>query len=108
MYGNRIITIGREVGSGGKTIGKKLADKIQQVLNNFTSNDHSALKGDYFMLKCTTSPSVIVECGFLSNPSDEKKLCDAGYRSQLAQQILKGVMLYLAQDSSLIGNSMTE
>ena len=58
----------------GDDEGKKLADKLQRVLNDFTNNSHSALRGDYFMLKCTTSPSVIVECGFLSNANDEQKL----------------------------------
>ena len=48
------------------------------------------------MLKCTTSPSVIVECGFLSNPGDEAKLCDESYRKQLAEVVYKGVLLYLA------------
>ena len=80
----------------GDNEGKKLAEKMQLVLNDFTSNSHSALKGDYFMLKCTTSPSVIVECGFLSNPADEAKLCDKNYRSQLAKVVYKGVLLYLA------------
>ena len=80
----------------GDNEGKKLAEKMQLVLNDFTNNSHSALKGDYFMLKCTTSPSVIVECGFLSNPADEAKLCDKNYRSQLAKVVYKGVLLYLA------------
>ena len=80
----------------GDSEGQKLAGKMQTVLNDFTNNNHSALKGDYFMLKCTTSPSVIVECGFLSNPNDEAKLCDQSYRKRLADVIYKGVLLYLA------------
>lgn len=80
----------------GDSEGQKLAGKMQTVLNDFTNNNHSALKGDYFMLKCTTSPSVIVECGFLSNPGDEAKLCDQSYRKQLAEVVYKGVLLYLA------------
>ena len=83
----------------GDDEGQKLADKIQTVLNDFTDNSHAALRGDYFMLKCTTSPSVIVECGFLSNPGDEQKLIDKNYQSQLAQKIYKGVLLYLAAGS---------
>ena len=86
----------------GDDEGQKLANDIQGVLNKFTNNCHSALRGDYFMLKCTTSPSVIVECGFLSNPSDEAKLCDGDYRNQLAQEIYKGVLLYLCAGSVAI------
>ncbi len=86
----------------GDDEGQKLADKIQTVLNDFTGNSHSALRGDYFMLKCTTSPSVIVECGFLSNPDEEQKLCDKNYQSQLAQKIYKGVLLYLSTNSVVL------
>ena len=63
---------------GGSAAGKALADSMQTMLNGFTGNGHSALAGDYYMLKCTSAPSVIVECGFLSNPDDEKKLTDGG------------------------------
>ena len=87
---------GPQVFFGKNTEGQKLALKLQKVLNDFTKNSHSPLEGDYFMLKCTTSPSVIVECGFLSNPDDEAKLCDPNYRQQLAETIFKGVMLYLS------------
>lgn len=73
-----------------------LAKSLQASLNDFTGNDHSALGGDYFMLRCTSAPSVIVECGFLSNPDDEAKLCDEKYREQLAEVILKGTFAYLA------------
>ena len=48
------------------------------------------------MLKCTTSPSVIIECGFLSNPADEEKLCNEKYRQEISQVIYRGVMLYLS------------
>lgn len=79
--------------------GKNLADSIQagfNLLNNeFVGRSFAALSGDYYMLKCTQKPSVIVECGFLSNTDDEKLLNDASYRQKLAFAIYSGVEGYL-------------
>lgn len=76
--------------------GKCLADCIQTELNGMEecARECSPLAGDYFMLKCTNSPSVIVECGFLSNAEDEKLLMDDGYQKTLAYAIFKGAVAY--------------
>lgn len=77
---------------------EKLADCIQQTLNDFTGNKHSALSGEFFICKCADCPSVIVECGFLSNPGDELKLQQEDYRKQLVEKIFSGIMLYLYRE----------
>lgn len=76
--------------------GKALADSIQYVLNGLNEDikKNEALAGDYYMLKCTENPSVIVECGFLSNTEDEKLLNDAEYQKQIAYAIFKGAVAY--------------
>ena len=55
---------------------------------------NTPLIGDYYMLECTQSPSVIVECGFLSNAEDEKLLCDETYQTQLSSAIFAGIVQY--------------
>lgn len=79
--------------------GKKLAQSIQGELNELNSSvkPNEALKGDYYMLKCTPNPSVIVECGFLSNEEDDKLLNTESYRRSLAYAIFKGAVSYLAK-----------
>lgn len=79
----------------GRENGKSLASSIQTALNNFTGNAHSALGGDFYICQCVDMPSVIVECGFLSNATEEAKLCDCDYRGELAEEIVKGIFLYL-------------
>lgn len=54
----------------------------------------SALAGDYFILQLDV-PSVLIECGFLSNPAEEKKLLDDSYQAQTAQAIADGVATYM-------------
>lgn len=48
-----------------------------------------------YLMKKLECPAVIVECGFLSNPEEERKLCDPGYHKQLALCIFEGYQEYL-------------
>lgn len=78
--------------------GKQLAEYIQRYMNGLSGGveSNTALAGDYFMLKCTTAPSVIVECGFLSNAEDEKLLIDQDYQNEIANAIFKGCIMFLS------------
>ena len=51
---------------------------------------------DLFVLREPKCPSVLVECGFLSNRQDEALLTESGYRTQLAKGIANGVADYAA------------
>ena len=44
------------------------------------------------MLKCTDNPSVIVECGFLTNAEDDKLLNSEEYRDKVAYAVFKGAI----------------
>ena len=50
-----------------------------------------------YLMKNLDCPAVIVECGFLSNPEEEQKLCDPGYQKQLALCIFNGYQTYLTE-----------
>lgn len=76
--------------------GVNLARDIQSCLNDMEEcvKKSEALAGDYYMLKCTENPSVIVECGFLSNGDDEKLLITEEYQKKIAYAIFKGAIKY--------------
>lgn len=79
---------------------KRLATIIQQSLNeNIGQNKRvpMAIKGAYIMDKVQI-PAVIVECGFLSNKSDEEKLKTDSYQSQLAWGIYIGIQKYFMEE----------
>lgn len=78
--------------------GLTLATDIQNCLNNMEEsvNSYSPLVGDYYMLKCTESASVIVECGFLSNADDEQLLISEAYQKAVAYAIFKGAVTYFS------------
>lgn len=76
--------------------GKSLADSIQKSINSMAEcvTKNTALAGDYYMLKCTENPSVIVECGFLSNADDEALLVSAEYQKSIAYAIFRGAVAF--------------
>ena len=49
----------------------------------------------YYLLKRTVSPTVIVECGFLSNPEEAALLTSEEYQNRLVWAIHMGVMEFL-------------
>lgn len=71
------------------------AECIQPRLNGLSGRDVAALKGDFFMLECTDAPSVLVECGFLSNAREELLLLSDEYQNKIADAIFKGTLSYL-------------
>lgn len=80
---------------------KLLAENIQKSFNQMDTavRECSALTGDYYILNCTEYPSVIAECGFLSNPQDEALLITEEYQDKISYTIFKGIVGYLAEQS---------
>ena len=81
----------------GNEMSEVLALSIQ---NCFTADLPESNKGisigDYYILKCDSSlPSVLCECGYLSNPDDEKLLITEEYQVKVAYAIYKGAIAYL-------------
>lgn len=75
--------------------GKKLADCIKDELVSKIENARElTLGGDYFICKCANIPSVIVECGFLSNEKEELLLQDGDYQDKMCYSIFCGIMKY--------------
>ncbi len=81
--------------------GKELAETLQKTLvAQLDPQNHRQAKANdsYYMLKRTSSPIVIVECGFLSNPEESAKLSDEEYQQKMADCICMGVFEYLGRD----------
>lgn len=78
--------------------GEKLAKCIQDSLNEALSIARPRVQkrnGSYYILKRSEGTTVIVECGFLSNPEEEQKLQQEAYQDQVAKAIFDGIMQYL-------------
>ena len=48
----------------------------------------------FAVLKSPDIPSILIETGFISNPSEEKNLADSGYRKKMSKAILQGLKGY--------------
>lgn len=78
--------------------GKNLASLIQkELITGVDPSNHRTEKSNssYYLLKEVLAPIVIVECGFLSNREESKKLVDDAYQQKLAWAIHLGVLQYL-------------
>ena len=68
---------------------------MQNQLNKHLENARGeSLAGDYYLLKESKTSAIIVECGYLSNIDEEKKLNTDNYQSQVAYTIMCGVVEY--------------
>lgn len=82
----------------GSSTGKRLAELIQKrfIISVDEENKREAKANDsYYLLKKTSCPIVIVECGFLSNREEEAKLNSAVYQEKAAWAVYMGIMQYL-------------
>lgn len=81
--------------------GQKLADCIQTQIKNLVDKDNNRpikANNSYYILIHTPCPTVIVECGFLSNPTEAESLCDEAYQESIAKAITAGVLDFLASN----------
>lgn len=84
--------------ASGSEAGKQLATVIQKNLKKEIRDDnHRVAKAnkEYYLLKKTDCPAVIVECGFLSNPREASLLVSEEYQEKLAFAIHLGIMEYI-------------
>ena len=80
--------------------GKNLAELIQERLKTNVDGENKRLakqNSDYYILRTTEIPAVIVECGFLSNPTEEQLLNEEAYQTKLAWAIYLGITDYFSQ-----------
>lgn len=74
---------------------QKFAETMQEELINILGSPRSeAIKGDYYILKESRLPAILVECGYLSNANEESLLGSEEYRSKVAYAISCGVIKY--------------
>lgn len=75
-----------------------VATIVQEQLRTVDPTNTRQIKENdtYFMLKNCQVPTIIVECGFLTNPEEAAKLTREEYQDQIAQAICEGVVKWLS------------
>ena len=80
-----------------------MAQIIQDVLNHHLSPAKQRApqsNTNYYLLTRTPTPTVIVECGFLSNPTEADLLTQDEYHSRVAPSIFLGILSYYEASTS--------
>ena len=80
--------------------GKALAELIQKKMIDYVDPENrrqAKANESYYILKKTNVPIAIVECGFLSNWEEAKKLQDPGYQNKIAWAVAMGMISYMNQ-----------
>ena len=80
--------------------GKKLAVWIQNSLNLSIQKENNRVSKsieNIYIVKHVEIPTTIVECGFLSNPDEEKLLLEDSYQNRLSWGIYNGIIDYFYQ-----------
>ena len=75
-----------------RALGENIQKALREGIDDGNERVAKTIPSDVFILKGVTSPAVIVECGFLSNPDEEKLLTEDNYQNLLAQCILNGLL----------------
>lgn len=80
--------------------GKKLAGIIQNSFKEHLNSSNTRVEKSndtYYMLINTTCPTVIAECGFLSNPDEAELLNSDEYQQRVALALYNGIEKYFGQ-----------
>lgn len=88
----------------GEDAGKAFAFAVQEKVNALYAEEgvkgRKATAEEYFILRCSDCPSIIVECGFLSNSADEKLLMSERWQGEIARSVAAGVAGFLSDSSA--------
>lgn len=79
---------------------KALATNIQRSLNKVTMGNkrrmaHNPRSADFYILKKTKIPGILIETGFISNSTERKMLTQSKYKQDIANRIANGLEQYV-------------
>ena len=96
-YSEEYVKGGQVFYYGTSEVSKDLAETIQKQLKQLDPENKREAKANtsYYLLKKTSRPIVIVECGFLSNAAEADKLSDPLYEERLAFRIFMGIVQHI-------------
>lgn len=87
---------GLQVFYGQEERSKALADRIQRIVaeNLDAGNHRQAMKipNTVYLMKNISCRAILVECGFISNPTEDRLLQESAYQTKIAMSIAAGCL----------------
>jgi N-acetylmuramoyl-L-alanine amidase len=78
----------------------------RNVVSISPSENRGIRRRGFYVLRRTAIPSVLVECGFLTNPTEGRLALSPDYRQRLAEQIARGINRQPAASSKPLTSSL--
>lgn len=85
-----------EASEESKNLASILQEELRRVLDKENYRQPKP-NNDIYMLKDNRAPTVLVECGFLSNLREERLLSEEKYQEKVAFAIYSGILRYLGK-----------
>ena len=86
-----------EESDSGKKYAEKILEKIEDSGNVVTRN---VKESEFYVLKWTKIPAVLVEIGYLSNARESQLLVDAEYQETMANELTEGILKALNDEAA--------
>lgn len=81
---------------------RRLAQHVQQELVNATgATDRGVKHARFVVLIGTTVPAILIETGFITNPSEGQKLTSETYQQKIASAVVRGVEKFLQSNEHI-------
>lgn len=78
-----------------------MQENLKIDLNHDNKRVEKPAKNDYKILTCSdVMPSVLVECGFLSNYEEEQRLLQDEYQQKIADSLVKSINMYFSKNEN--------
>lgn len=99
-----VVTHGAQVFWNRQEGAEGLAETVQDALNEYINAGNEKhpkqIPATIYLMKNITSPGIIVECGFLSNPEETGRLQQPEYQRKLAAAIAAGYLRHVAEEEA--------
>lgn len=77
---------------GAERLAKTVQDALNGCVNVGNEKQAARIPATIYLMKNITAPGIIVECGFLSNQEDTRRLQEPSYQRKLAAAIVGGYL----------------
>jgi N-acetylmuramoyl-L-alanine amidase len=92
---------GSSIGDGPTTANRHEGQSLllayqmeKSLVQNLNANDRGVRRARFAVLRDAAMPAILIEGGYMTNPTEGKKIYDAAYRKQMAAAIVKGILAY--------------
>lgn len=88
---------GLQIYHSANTASQNIASSVQNSVKSLLqpNNRRNIKSGEgIYVLENSSIPSILIECGFISNPEECEKLCQKEYQKELCFAILCGIIEY--------------